>query len=64
MRHAVIENGIIVNIVLSEPDFAAEMGWIACPEYVGDQALDIGWSYDGTNWINPNPPVAPQQTPE
>jgi len=64
MRHAVIENGIIVNIVLSEPDFAAEMGWIACPEYVEDQALDIGWSYDGTNWINPNPPVAPQQTSE
>ena len=64
MRHAVIENGIIVNIVLSEPDFAAEMGWISCPEYVGDQAIAIGWKYDGTNWVNPNPPVAPQQTSE
>jgi len=43
MKHAVIENGIIVNIVLAEPDFATQMGWVVFPDYVDNKAVGIGW---------------------
>lgn len=32
MRYAIIENGTVVNIVVAEPEYAAEMGWIAATE--------------------------------
>jgi len=59
MKYAIITDGKVVNIVLAEPDVAAERGWIACPEEAG-----IGWDYDGTNFIDNRPePVAPAATP-
>ena len=64
MKHAVIENGVIVNIVLAEPEFAAQMGWITFPEYVGTRAVTLGWEYDGTNWIGPVEPPLPEPPPE
>lgn len=42
-RYALIENGIVVRVTLSDPDFAAARGRIACPDEVGP-----GWLYDGT----------------
>jgi hypothetical protein len=63
MKHAVIENGVIVNIVLAEPDFASQMGWIAFPDFVAEKAVGIGWSYDGTNWVAPVEPVIPEPEP-
>ena len=53
MKHAVIKNGIIVNIVLAEPDFATQMGWVVFPDYVDNKAVGIGWGYDGSNWTEP-----------
>jgi hypothetical protein len=52
MKYAVIENGKVINIVISEPDFAANQGWIECSEKGG-----IGWDYDGTNFIDNRPIV-------
>jgi hypothetical protein len=42
MKYAIIKNGIVSNIAVADPEFAAEQGWIECPEGVG-----IGWAYDG-----------------
>lgn len=53
MKYAVIKNGVLINIVLAEPEFASQMGWITFPEYVGEKAVAIGWQYDGSNWIAP-----------
>ena len=43
MKHAVIKDGKVVNIVLAELDFALAQGWVECSDLV-----DIGWSYDGS----------------
>ena len=49
-NYAVIENGKVVNIVVSEPEYAAQQGWVALPENAG-----IGWDFDGTNFIDNRP---------
>lgn len=44
---AIVEDGIVINVVLAEPDFAAEQGWI-----VTDTAR-IGDFWDGKNFVAP-----------
>lgn len=64
MQYAVIENGTIVNVVHAEADFAAEIGWVAFPAYINEQAVGIGWTFDGTNFappLEPEPIVAPTE---
>ena len=56
MNFAVIESGVVVNVVLAEPEFAAQQGWVALPENVW-----IGWQFDGNDWT---PPASPTKTPE
>jgi hypothetical protein len=57
MRYAEIKDGKVINIVIAEPDVAAERGWVECPEEVG-----IGWDYDNTSFIDNSPPfVAPTE---
>jgi hypothetical protein len=50
MRYVIIDNGVVVNIVVSTPEFAEEQGWLECPEGVG-----IGWTFDGDTPIPPAP---------
>jgi len=66
MNYAVIENGVVVNIVVSDAELAAQMGWVAYPEYVDNKPVGKDWSYDGTNWTPPNEPeyIEPEQAPE
>lgn len=45
MKHAVVENGVIVNIVLAERAFATKMGWVAFPEFIDDKPVGVGWGY-------------------
>jgi hypothetical protein len=60
MRYADIKDGKVVNVVIAEPDVAAERGWVACSDEVG-----IDWDYDGTSFIDNRPePVAPVQPVE
>jgi len=57
MRAAIIENGVVVNIAVADPDFAAEQGWI-----VSDVA-QIGDLWDGGTFTSPpapEPAPAPQ----
>jgi len=57
--YAVIENGVVVNAVLAEADFAAEQGWVLLPEGVGPT-----WLYDGSTFAEPLPVVPTQQEQE
>lgn len=56
-RYAIIENGVVTNVVLADPTFAEEQGWVAAPDDVGP-----GWLWDGTNFSPP--PPAPPVVPE
>lgn len=49
---AIVENGVVVNIALAEPDFAAEQGWI-----VSDTAK-IGDLWDGQTFTSAAAPAA------
>jgi hypothetical protein len=57
---AIIENGKVVNAVISEADYATEQGWIALPDSAG-----IGWDYVNGQFINnrPAPVVVTPPTP-
>lgn len=50
--YAVIENNIVTNKVLADPEFAASQGWIPLPD-----GVDIGWTYDGVAAIPPDQSV-------
>jgi hypothetical protein len=51
-KYVVIENGTVVNKVLSDAEYATKQGWMPAPEFV-----QIGWVFDGQNWSNPNKPT-------
>lgn len=63
-RYAIIENGVAVNVVVADAEYAAQQGWIAC--------LDAGpgWTYaDGVFtapvMVEPEPiPAPPAPTKE
>tara|TARA_R110000868_G_scaffold409020_1_gene693684 strand:+ start:70 stop:315 length:246 start_codon:yes stop_codon:yes gene_type:complete len=54
-RYAVIENGLVANVVVADAEFAAQNGWIACPD------AGPGWKYDGVAFTEPDP--IPEPTP-
>lgn len=64
MRCAVVnkDDGIVVNIIIAEPTDLAPVGTylIGIPE---DTFCDIGWSCDGSSFIDPNPQVVQPETP-
>jgi hypothetical protein len=63
MRCAVIDaNDLVVNIIMAEPTESAPHGCVLVGIY-GGVFCEIGWSWDGANFIDPNPPVV-QPEPE
>lgn len=56
-RYAIIENGLVVNVVVAEPEYASAQGWVECPE------AGPGWLYDGQTFTAPPPPSAPEPAP-
>lgn len=56
MRHAIIESGVVTNVVLADEQFAAEQGWTAAPDDVGP-----GWLYVNGGF---SPPASPVKTLE
>jgi hypothetical protein len=54
--YGVIEDGVVVNAVLAEADFAAGQGWVLLPDGVGPN-----WLYDGLTFSEPLPVVPTQQ---
>jgi len=57
--YGVIEDGVVVNAVLAEADFAAEQGWVLLPEGVGPT-----WLYDGSTFAEPLPYVPTREEQE
>lgn len=53
-HYVVVENGMVINRVVS--DVALEPNWIQ------HDTAQIGWSYDGVNFIPPPPPPPPPDT--
>ena len=54
MRYAIIENGVVKNIVVATNEFAVQKGWV---EVTG--GAQIGWMYE--DGIFTEPPKTPSQ---
>jgi hypothetical protein len=62
MRYAIIENGVVVNVAVADEAYAAEQGWVSCPDTV-----QIRDTYDGQTFTPAPPPavvVPPSPTKE
>lgn len=45
MKHAIIADGKVTNVVVADHAFAEQQGWVQCPDNVS-----TGWLYDGTTF--------------
>lgn len=59
MRSALIDNStnIVTNVIMADPSVDPSPDgffMIALPD---DSPVSIGWLYDGSQFIDPNPPV-------
>ena len=56
--YAIINNGAVTNVVVAEADYAAQQGWVECPE------AGPGWTYANGVFtapavVEPTAPAAP-----
>lgn len=58
MSYAIIENGLVVNAVEAEADYAAEQSWVLLPKSAG-----IGWSYIDGAFVDLRPLSEPEPAP-
>jgi hypothetical protein len=54
MKFAIIENGIVINIALADPEYAESQGWIEVNGNAG-----IGWLYVDGKFVEPPPAPIP-----
>lgn len=47
MRYAIIENGLVTNVVVASAEIATQSGWIACPD------ASPGWTYADGAFVEP-----------
>jgi hypothetical protein len=51
-RYAIIENGIVTNVVAADAEFALQQGWIECPTHTQDgHAIGPGNIYQNGNFL-------------
>jgi hypothetical protein len=50
-NYAIIENQVVVNAVVAEPEYAQEQGWVELTSDAG-----IGWGYVNGQFVPPPPP--------
>jgi hypothetical protein len=58
---AIIENGVVVNVVVAEAEYAQQQGWVLC------ESNGIGDQYVNGQYIrreNPTTPQSPEPTKE
>lgn len=63
---ALIKDGEVRNKIKAEADFVAKISaaWDFAIDLTGlDPEPDIGWAYDGTNFVVPPPEPIPPETP-
>lgn len=51
-----LSDGLVVNIIVALPSDPAQDG-CQLIEVMNEQVCDLGWFWDGTQFIDPNPPV-------
>ena len=58
-RFAIIESGVVANVVVADAELASQNGWVACPD------AGPGWTYaDGVFTEPPEPePIAAPAKP-
>lgn len=59
MAYGILEDGVVINAVEADADFAASKGWIALPSGAG-----IGWLYDGETFTPPEASEPAGPTPQ
>ena len=52
MRYAVIENGVVANVIIADGNFVGED-----IKYVASDEAGIGWVFDGNNLTPPEMPT-------
>lgn len=59
-KYAIIENGKVINTVMSDHDYAAEQGWVSCSDNAG-----IDWNYTNGQFVDnrPQPEVVTPPAP-
>lgn len=50
-----LEDGLVINTIIAVPSDLAPDG-CQLVEIMNEQQCNIGWYYDGMNFIDPNPP--------
>lgn len=50
MNYAVINDNVVVNIVISDDEYAKSQGWVLLPDGIG-----IGWSYINGEFVDNRP---------
>jgi len=61
MKYAIVENGVVTNIVVSDdPELAEDRGWIEA-----EGGVSIGWTYSNGQFeeVEPQQPVPVEVTP-
>jgi hypothetical protein len=64
---AVISRGIVDNLIAADTEeiaLAVTPDWQTVIEVEETLGICVGWNYDGTNFINPNPPVVEEPVSE
>jgi hypothetical protein len=56
MKYAIIEAGIVANVVVADAEYAGLQGWVAAGDLV-----EIGWTYVNGEFVDLRP--APQSAP-
>jgi hypothetical protein len=57
MSYAIIENGLVINSVEAEADYASEQSWVLLPKGAG-----IGYSYVDGEFVDLRPAPEPEPT--
>jgi len=53
-NYAVIQNDKVVNVIVCDSkEIAEQVTNLTCIEYTEENPAGIGWTYDGTSFINP-----------
>ena len=50
MRIAIIRDGVVLNVIIADEDFVPDEGYVA----VETDIAGPGWSYDGTDFTEPD----------
>lgn len=57
-RYAIIENGVVANVVVADAEYAAQQGWIECPD-AGPRWLYANGVFTKPVVVEPTPAPAP-----